>query len=62
MEKKLVLLSNSDNVDVNNTLCHFKNHLVMDFDLSNLISMARRQSAQAGIRRKIEKVVVPTGN
>ena len=27
MEKKLVLLSNSDNVDVNNTLCHFKNQL-----------------------------------
>ena len=33
----------------------------MDFDLSNLISMARKQSAQAGVRRKIEKIVAPSG-
>ena len=36
-------------------------YIIMDFDSSNLISMARKQSRQAGITRKIEKVIAPTG-
>ena len=42
--------------------CKVLRHLTMYFDLSNLISMARKQSAQAGLSRKIEKIVVPIGD